>query len=57
MCTYIALLLFTIHLSACGLRLITGMAMENRQADNCYKEEDSPNVDGVDGFGPDEDCP
>jgi len=56
-CTYIALLLFTIHLSACGLRLITGMAMENRQADNCYKEEDSPNVDGVDGFGPDEDCP
>ena len=56
-CTYIALLLFTIHLSACGLRLITGMAMDNRKADNCYKEEDSPNVNGVDGYGPDEDCP
>ena len=33
------------------------MAIENKKAENCYKEEDSPNLEGHDGFGPDEDCP
>lgn len=56
-CMYITLLLFTIHLSACGLRLITGLAIDWKGAERCYARADSPNLQAFHEFGPDEECP